>query len=576
MPRMLSVGPASRALLIGENIRLNFLAIVVGSGSGLIGVGFTYLITLVKNLFFYQRLDLADVTPLNHSLGGYVVFVPMVGGFFVGLLVMLAKEAKGHGVPEVMEAMALRGGKIRPRVTLVKSVASAICIGSGGSVGREGPIIQVGSAAGSTIAQYLRLPADTRRILVACGAAAGISSVFNTPVAGVLFALEIILLEFKTRSFVPLVVSSVFGGLMARIFFGSRPAFEVPAYTLASPYELVFYLLLGLLAGILAVICITTLYTFENFFDQLPAPQYLVTALGGLLLGGVGYFFPQVFGSGYEVISMALNEEMGLYLLLALVVTKLVAMCLTLGSGGSGGVFSPSLFVGAMFGGVFGWVVHGFFPEATASHGAYALVGMAAVFAGATRATLTAIIMVFEMTLDYNIILPLMFACVISDITSKTLYEETIYTKKLVRRGVLISHDMEVNPFDLIPVRDVMIRDVDTVNVSTPLYDVWEKLISTGHQGFPVLDNQKNLVGIITSLDLRKALRQGKIDGVAGDVATRKLVVTYPQETLSQALRKMVTHGVGHLPVVNRDNPKELVGFLTHSRIIDVTKKRLE
>jgi CIC family chloride channel protein len=423
-----------------------FLAALVGIISGFIAIGFRHLLFNIQNLFFFQEFSSHETSPIDHNLGLYVIVVPAIGGLLVGLITrFFASEAKGHGVPEVMEAVAVRGGKMKPRTVLFKALASAISIGSGGSIGREGPIVQIGAAFGSSLAQWLKLDTYKIKVLLGCGAAGGIAATFNTPIAGIIFALEIILLELKSRSFMALVIASFFATSVSRIFLGSTPAFPVPSYEFVSLYETLIYLVLGIIAGLTGLFLMRALYRSESLFDRIAMPSYLKPALGGLIVGCIGFFFPQVFGVGYETIEKMLNAEMLLQTTLLLLLLKFLAFIVTIGSGASGGVFSPSLFIGAALGASYGWLANYLFPEITAPAGAYALVGMAAVFAAASRATLTSIIIIFELTLDYKIILPLMFACVIADLITWTLSQDTIYTKKLSKRGINISHDIGSN-----------------------------------------------------------------------------------------------------------------------------------
>lgn len=560
--------------LLWQNIELNLLAVLIGVLGGFGAILFRWLLYGINDLFFFQRLSIHFLSPLGQQLGPLVILLPAAGGLLVGLITYyFAPETRGHGVPEVMEAVATRGGRIRPRVAVAKALASGICIGSGGSSGREGPIVQIGSAAGSTLGQLLRLSSADLKVLVGCGATAGITATFNTPIAGVLFAIELILLEFKTRSFVPLVISSVFATIISRAFLGSQPAFPIPAYTFQHPGELILYLILGLLAGMVGVFLIEGLYRTEDLFEAIRVHPVFKPLLGGLLLGALGIGFPQIFGVGYETVSRILSQEignagvqlMGLLFLLALV--KIVALSLTLGSGGSGGVFAPSLFIGAAFGGAFGVLVNLAFPMIAAPYPAYAIVGMAAVFAAASRATLTSIIMLFEMTRDYNIILPLMFACVVADIVCWLIYPDTIYTKKLSRHGIRIEQDLEINFLRTRFVEEIMTQGVETISQNLPLREVRDRILETGHQGFPLVDEGGRLVGIITGSDVMEAIKRDK-NLPAITVAQQNLIVAYPDETLDAAWERMGRHGIGRLPVVSREDPRRLVGFLTKGDLI--------
>jgi chloride channel protein, CIC family len=555
-----------------EYVILSLLAIALGVAGGFGAIIFRAMILFLQTLFF------AGSTPLNNTLGLLVIIIPAIGGLIVGLIVyFFAREVKGHGVPEVMEAIAMRGGEIRPRVAVIKTIASSLCIGSGGSTGREGPIIQIGAAVGSAIGQKLKLPPGGVKILLACGATAGIAATFNTPIAGVIFSIELILFELKTRSFIPLVISSVTGTIISRIFLGRQPAFTIPAYNFVSPYELLFYLLLGLLAGLVAVFFIKMMYGTESFFDKLKMKPYFKPVIGGLFVGSIGLFLPQLFGVGYETLSSVLNETLigaSVIFLIILCVGKIIANSLTLGSGGSGGVFSPSLFIGAMLGGAFGIIVHSLYPTMTATYGAYALVGMAALFAGMSRGTLTAIIIVFEMTLNYNIILPLMFACVISDAISTLLSKETMYTKKLKMRGINITHDMEAEVLSSVQVKDAMSEKVITVSEDTTIRELAHLIQATEHVGFPVLDAEGKLVGIITHHDIYNAILENKYDLKVKDVESKNLLLAYPNDTLDETINRMVEKGVSHLPVVEPSDPTHLTGFITKGDIMRAHHKK--
>jgi len=571
--------------LVYQNLRLNALAVVMGLLGGAAAILFRGLLFSLNSLFFHQELSLTFRPPLEHHLGPWVLVVPALGGLVVGwITTRFAPEAKGHGVPEVMAAVAERGGRMRPRVVLAKALASGVCIGSGGSSGREGPIVQIGSAAGSALGQLLRLETRDLKVLVGCGATAGIAATFNTPLAGVLFAIELILLEFRTRSFVPLVISSVFATILSRSFLGRQPAFIVPPYAFQSPMELWFYLILGLIAAGVGVLIIELLYGLEDAFERLKLHPVLKPALGGLMLGALGFFVtPRIFGVGYETVDAILQGAFGdpalplAGLLLGLGLLKVLALSITLGSGGSGGVFAPSLFIGAAVGGAFGVAVNALFPGVAAPYPAYALVGMAAVFAAASRATLTSIVMLFEMTRDYHIILPLMFACVVATIVAWVLYPETIYTKKLARRGLKIEKDLEVNVLRTRFVADVMTQAARVIAVTPAmtLRQVRNLILETGHQGFPVLDESGKLVGIVTGHDILEALKKDRErarDWPVSAVMKQELVVAYPEETLDLVWERMRLHGIGRLPVVDRRDPSRLLGIVTRGDLIRFRK----
>ncbi|MEN8174086.1 MAG: chloride channel protein, partial [Chloroflexota bacterium] len=360
--------------------------LIIGVLGGYGAVLFRFIIKGVQFAFYQHSVDFLE---FEQMIPWYIIVgIPALGGLIVGVLIRLgAREAKGHGVPEVMEAVALRDGYIRKRVAVVKILASAISIGSGGSVGREGPIVQIGSSIGSTVGQWFKVPRKHQRTLVGCGAAAGIAATFNAPIAGVLFSLEILLGEFGVSAFSPVVISSVMATTISRHYFGDFPAFIIPSHEIHSLWEFLIYPFLGLLCGLVAVAFVYVLYKSEDFFDDyLKIPDFIKPAVGGFLLGLILLKFPHVFGVGYGGINLALINQLPIMMLFALCIVKIVATSITIGSGGSGGVFAPSLFIGAMTGGFFGSCAGMLFPDIVANPGTYALVAMGALVAGTTHA----------------------------------------------------------------------------------------------------------------------------------------------------------------------------------------------
>lgn len=561
----------SRQVLPESSIIL-LTALVVGAGAGLGAVLFRWLIGSMQTLA-YDGLGglLQGIAPYH------LLIIPAVGGAIYGpLIYRFAREAKGHGVPEVMEAVALRGGRIRPRVAIIKAFASAICIGTGGSVGREGPIAQIGSALGSAVGQWLNLSDERVRNLVACGAAGGIAATFNAPIAGSIFALEVILGRLHAVYFGAVVISAVTADVIAHFFESDIRAFSVPEYALVSPWELALYALLGVLAALVAQLFIRSLYLSEDLWDKLRFPEYFKPVLGGALLGVVGILtfqidgFPRVFGVGYESIGHALLGQLTIQMTLALLFIKLLATIITLGAGGSGGVFAPSLFMGAMLGEAFGQAAHFAFPDITAPAGAYALVGMAAVFSSAAHAPMTAILIVFEMTGDYRIILPLMLATVMGTLISRFINPESIYTLKLSRRGIHLEHGQDIDVMQGVTVGEAMTTELDVVRSSMSLHELADEFARTNHHGFPVVDDGGELVGVVSLQDFREALETESIDGkrVCDIATTEGLLVAYPDEPMWKALRGLGTRDLGRLPVVERENEKRLVGVVRRVDIV--------
>ncbi|MFQ5841527.1 MAG: chloride channel protein, partial [Thermodesulfobacteriota bacterium] len=492
------------------------------------------------------------------------------GSVFGPMIFFFAREAKGHGVPEVMEAVALKSGIIRKRVAVVKSLASALCIGCGGSVGREGPIVQIGSAIGSAFGQMLRLSGNRVRNLVGCGAAAGIAATFNAPIAGAIFSLEIILGEFEMGTFGPIVLASVMATVVSRAFLGNYPAFSIPKYNLVSVWEIPAYLIMGFLAGLVAVLFTKSLYKAEDLWDYLKVPEYVKPALGGSVIGSLSLFLPQILGVGYETITVVLLEKLPWFLLLILVFAKIAATSLTIGSGGSGGIFAPSLFIGSAMGGIYGHVVHHLFPSVTASPGAYSLVGMGASVAGATHAPITSILILFELTNDYRIILPLMMTCIISSVTARQLKRESIYTMKLVRRGIDVMAGKEVSVLKSLLVRDFMVRDVVFISETMPLSSLLHLIKESTHSYFPVLNSREELVGIISLRDIRHILLEESLMDlvIAKDIMNEDVITLASNQNLNDAMGKFGIKDMGQLPVVDKDNPKKVVGMLKRTDVI--------
>ncbi len=539
-------------------------AVIVGIGAGLGTIVFINMITFFNKFFFGggELLGLPGKT--------YIILVPMLGGLIVGPLVhFIAPEAKGHGVPEVLTAIAMKGGRIRPIVVLVKAIGSAITIGSGGSVGREGPIVQIGAALGSTIGQVFKL-SDRRIItLVASGAAAGIAATFNAPIAGVMFATEVILGDFGIINLSSMVISAVTASVVSQSVLGDFPAFIVPAYRLNSPWEIPLYLVLGVAAGFGAFTFMKALYYSEDVFDDWKFPNYLKPAVGGLGLGLLGYCVPQILGTGFETISSVLTGDIALRILIVLFFGKILATTLTLGSGASGGVFAPALFAGAVLGGAFGELAQLIFPGLPASSGAYAMVGMAALFAGAARAPITAIVILFEMTQDYHIILPLMGATVISTIIAQRLEPESIYTLKLKLRGITPRHKKDENLLQKILVRDSMtpLNELITVTPEISLGELANLFQETSHHGFVVTKNEE-LYGMVTLSDLEEVIEEKLVDGTVEDICTKNVLTAYPDETLDEVLGHFGAWDVGRIPIVDRGNPLRLLGVLRRVNIV--------
>jgi len=564
--RWLSPLPGSKVR--SPELLLIISAVIVGGITGLAAVFFIWLLKQMGTLTIWAS-DQAGVVGMLLYMG--------LAGLIVGFMInRWAREAKGHGVPEVMEAIALRGGRIRGVVAAVKVTASAITIGAGGSAGREGPIVQVGSALGSVMAQKLKFSEERIRTLVACGAAAGIAATFNAPIAGAIFALEVILGRFTVRYFGAVVLSAVSAAVVGQYFQGSHPALQIPAYPLHSFGEIPIYILLGVLASLVAVLFIRALYKTEEIFDNWAIPLMFKTAIGMMLTGAVALFFADraVLGPGLELIEEIIVEDVSLTLPMmgALLLLKLVATSFTLGSGNSGGVFAPALFMGAILGGMVGRAAHTFWPGIAVNPGAYAIVGMAAVFAGAARAPITAVLIVFEMSNDYRLILPLMLATVLATLLAEAMFTESIYTLKLKLKGITLNRGRDEDILSSVRVADVMRMEHITVSVNDPLPRLVEVLARTHYHGLPVLDENGNLAGIVTVSDLDR-VREGSVDMTTltvGDVCTprEKLLTAYPDETIGDVLQRMSRRGLGQMPVVPFGEQNKLLGMISRETIV--------
>ncbi|MEW5875465.1 MAG: chloride channel protein [Candidatus Zixiibacteriota bacterium] len=553
------------------------LAVMVGLVTGVGAVTFTWLVENARELFFgYSRELMTLRVPFDWRF--WVPIVPLVGGLLVGPIVYFyAREARGHGVPEVMEAVVRRGGIIRPRVAVAKGIASAICIGSGGSAGREGPIVQIGSAIGSYVGQRFNMSADLVKILVGSGAAAGIGAIFNAPIAGVFFSLEVILGDFAIGTFAPVIIASVVASVVSHALLGNYPAFQVPDYDLVSAWEIPMYALLGVICAVAARLFVGTLHKGEEFFERLRMPGWLKPALGGLLLGFVGLAFPEVFADGYHVVTSVLHGHGVVWLLIVLVFAKMIATTLTLGSGNSGGTFAPTLFMGTTLGGAYGHVMHSLFPNITGVPGTYAAVGMGAFVAAAAHAPMTAMMLIFEMTRDYETVLPLMIACVLATMIAMRMAPDSMYTAKLMRQGIVIRQGRDINVLARHTVAEVMQPDVATLPVTMRLPDILHEMETTGRSDFLVVDSEGGLVGVLGFQEIRTVMTQHDIEElvIASDIMRPAREVLYPEDRLTEAWDLLRPDEVGVLPVVARDNRREIMGMVSREAVTSFYNRRL-
>lgn len=549
-----------------DSVVSNSLALIVGILTGI-------------TIFLYDRsLTYSSYFFFEHNAGishYYVIFLPAIGGLLVGMISHYLMKKRRYSIENVIESTTLHGGKMQPRNVFLEVVSSLISLGSGASVGKEAPVVLAGAGIGSTLAQTLKIRGNRLKVLLGCGASAGIAAAFNAPLAGVVFSVEVILGELEASTFIPIVISSVFATLTSNVVFGVRPI-QISQYQLVNPFQESFlYLMLGILAGLASVVFMRSLYICKDFFSSLKVHPILKPAIGGFCVGIIGYFYPQIFGVGYGTISQVLANELVFKLLVALLLLKIVAFSLSMGSGGSGGSFVPALFIGSMLGGAYGIIVNEIFPTFTSQPGAYALAGMGAVFTGIARAPLTAILILFELTQDYNLVLPIMLACVLSNLVSSALHPESIFTESLRRRGFTIRKGKEVDIMESLKVADAMKREVQTISVNKKVEALIALMQSSRHAGFPVLDAEGKLWGVVTLKDIRDKVKQGELDKTIGEIATSDLVVAYPDESLNTVLQRLAAKDIGRLPVVSKEDNRKILGIITRSDIVKLYDKTI-
>ena len=563
---------------------LSLLAAAIGLVAGVVAFALYKLIGLFTNLFFFHRWS-ADFTSAQHNhLGWLVIVVPVIGGLIVGVMAKYGtSKIKGHGIPEAMEAVLFNRSRIAPRVAILKPISAAIAIGTGGPFGAEGPIIQTGGAIGSLLGQTFHTTAVERKVLLACGAAAGMSATFNTPIAGVILAIELLLFEFKSRSFIPLVIASTLATAVHMQLLGLGPMFQVSPMDFTIPRGLPFYLVLGVICGLAAVGFSKLLYWVEDQFEKLPVGEVWWPAIGALGLGIIGFFVPRVLGVGYDTIGDILNGQLAWKLLLVVMVAKAVALAVSLGSGTSGGLLAPCFMWSAAMGGIFAMVCNHFVPGAHLSPGAFAVVAMGAVFAAASRATFTFIIFAFEITRDYNSVLPLMLVSVIADgIAMLLMPDSSIMTEKLARRGLRVHQDYETDVLSQARVADTMEKQLPLISANTTVGTLAERIARhdpavARHEALLIVDDAGKLSGIVTRGDLLRAIEQDSSGAMTVQQAgTTKLVVTYPDELISEAAAKMLRYDVGRLPVVDRGDHGKAIGYLGRSGVMAARLRRFQ
>jgi H+/Cl- antiporter ClcA/CBS domain-containing protein len=570
---------------------VSLLAALVGIAAGVVAYALYDLIGLFTNLAFYHTWSFHFRSPAGSHLGLWIVVTPVIGGVIVGFMAKYGSpKIKGHGIPEAMEAVLTSRSRIEAKVAILKPLSAAIAIGTGGPFGAEGPIIQTGGAMGSLVGQILSTTAAERKVLLACGAGAGMAATFNTPIAAVILAIELLLFEFRSRSFIPLVIASTLATSVRSIFLGQRSMFSMKDADFGSFHGLPFYLVLGVICGVVAIGFTKLLYWVEDQFDRIRIDDLWHPAIGALALGIIGYFVPRVLGVGYDTISDILNNNLPLKILVLVAVFKSLALLISLGSGTSGGLLAPMFMSSAAIGGVFAMVVNIAWPGIHLSPGAFALVAMAAVFGAASRATFTFIVFAFEITHDYTAILPLMLACVIADMIALRYLPSSIMAEKLRRRGLRVPGEYEAGILTMVHVGEVMNREVRPIGAEMTVAELAAHIggkHSAGRnaerepahnvaEGLPIVGQDGRLCGIITQGDLLKALErdpEGKTSVL--QAGSGQPIVAYPDEPAQSAMYRMLENNIGRLPVVSREEPAKIVGYFNRSSLLSAWSRQV-
>src|SRR4051812_32545581 len=548
---------------------------LMATALGLLGGGAAFvlvkLIGLLTNIALFHRVawNLPSFADLPRS--PWLVVVAMASGLLIGLLAKWSPEIRGHGIPEAMEAVLTKQSRIRPRTAIAKPVSAAIAIGAGGPFGAEGPIIVTGGAIGSLLGQVLPVSSSERKILLACGAAAGMAATFGTPLASVVLVIELLLFEFSARAFVPLVVSTAFAGGVHSAIFGTGPLFEVPVHDYHGLDKLPYFAVLGVLSGLLAVVIVRGLFLLEDGYRRLPIGDFWHPMIGACGFALIGLLQPRALGVGYDAIDDVLVGKIAVGALLALALAKLAAWWIALASGTSGGTLAPMLLISGAFGSLYGSAVQHVAPGTHISPGAFALVAMAATFGSATGATFASIVFLFELTRDYQGILPLMLASVIAQVVAGALLRENIMTEKLARRGLHVESDYAIDVLSSLRVRDVMTRAVETLRADVSLSEASRRLDRGRHGAYPLVDDDDCCVAIIAREDVLEV--DTTHDRPAIEVASTDVVTITSDQPLLLAMRRLLEEGIGHLPVVDEGR---LVGMCTRSDILRARQRRME
>ncbi|HEX4086115.1 MAG TPA: chloride channel protein [Chthoniobacteraceae bacterium] len=562
-------------------IFISALAVGIGVAAGFVAPALTHLIGFFTNLCFYGRLSTSFISPAGNHLGAWVIAVPALGGIVVGLMARFGHKAiRGHGIPEAMEQVLENDSRIPARITLLKPISAAVSIGTGGPFGAEGPIIATGGALGSVVGQMLTTTSAERKTLLAAGAAAGMAAIFGSPISAVLLAIELLLFEFRARSFVPVALAAAIAAAMRVRFDGAAAIFAMPNLGPSSLTALGAYALIGMVVGVLAVGVTRSVYWIEDQFERLPLHWMWWPALGGIAVGAIGWLAPRTLGVGYDNISGILSDQFPLRVIAFLTVMKFISWVISLGSGTSGGTLAPLLTIGGGAGNILGAAMLSIAPFSGVDVRMAALVGMAGMFAGASRALLTSVVFAFETTLQPNGLLPVLAGSTLAFLVARLLMQNSIMTEKIARRGLRIPQDYDPDAFQQTSVGEIMDTAVKTFPPGASLAELAGRIARhdsevSAYQAWPLLDAEGRIAGIITRGDLHRALE--KPEGAALtliEAGSRNVVVAYPDETVHDAVARMLAHGIGRLPVASRENPSRLIGFLSRNNLLAIRLKR--
>jgi len=570
--------PTQVPLVSLRTIYISALSILIACAAGLVARVLTALIGLITNLSFYGRFSFAFNSPAGNHLGAYVILIPVIGGLIVGLMARFASEAiRGHGIPEAMEQVLFGSSRIPPRITFLKPLSAAIAIGTGGPFGAEGPIIATGAALGSLVGQLLKITADERKTLLAAGAAAGMAATFGSPVSAALLAIELLLFEYRPRSLIPVALACVTAQAVRIAFVGTAPIFAMPDVIQPHGYALAVYVLVGAVVGIAAVLATRAVYGVEDLFDRLPIHWMWWPAIGAVAVGVVGYFSPHTMGVGYDNIENIVSGNILGRALIFLFVLKFISWAISLGSGTSGGTLAPLFTIGGGLGSVLGAIAAAMFPGLGIDIRIAALVGMAAMFAGASRALLASVVFAFETTRQPLSLLPLLGGCTAAFLISSLLMRHTIMTEKIARRGARVLTEYSIDYLDQVLVKTSAAREVVALAAEDTLAAVraWHEshAVGTGHQGFPVLDRDQNLIGVITRRDIFNTTDSETFP--LRQIIKRPPAIVFEDNSLREAADHMVRENVGRLAVVTRDNPRKVTGWLTRSDLLTAHRQRI-